>query len=455
MRHFDLRLLAASSLVLVGLAHAARRPQYGGTLHVAIASTPSSLDPAALGQLDAVTCRNLSSLLFDTLVTMDDFGRIRPALALNWQAHPGNQRWQFRLRPGVAFDDGSLLTPGAVAASLRAGNPNWTIYALDDSIAIELNSPDPSLAAELTLPKNSIVKRLPGKVSGTGPFRVSDWQPAKKLVVAASEDYWGGRPFVNSVEITLGTSARDQMMLRELGKADLIEIAPEQARRTAMEGRRVSESAALELVALVFTHQQPSPEDQKLLDALALSVDRAAIKNVLLQGGGDPAGGILPNWITGYEFLFSTEFNMVAAQQRRAEVSYAPAWTLSYDPADSLSRLIAERLALKAKDAGMTIRPISTGIGDLRLVRTSLVSVNPRVALTQVTAALGLPPPGLSGDNLEELYKSESALLESHRIIPLFHLPVNYGLSPAVKNWGEKRTGAWDLGEVWLGTEKP
>src|SRR5919108_4491585 len=270
MRHSALRLLAASSLLLVGLAHAARRPQYGGTLHVAMQSAPSSLDPAALGQLDAVTCRNLSSLLFDTLVTTDDLGRVHPALALNWQADPGNQRWQFRLRRGVAFDDGSLLTPAAVAASLRAGNPNWTIYALDDSVAIELNSSNPWLPAELALSKNSIVKRLPSKVSGTGPFRISDWQPGKKLVIAANEDYWGGRPFVNSVEILLGNNTRDQLMLLELGRADLIEIPPEQARRIAMEGRRVSESASLELLALVFTHQQPTSEDQKLLDAVAL-----------------------------------------------------------------------------------------------------------------------------------------------------------------------------------------
>ena len=455
MRHFALPLLAASSLVLVGLAQAARRPQYGGTLHTAIQTAPVSLDPAVLVQLDSVTSRNLSSLLFDTLVTMDDLGRIRPALALTWQGEPGSQRWQFRLRRGVAFDDGSLLTPSAVAASLRAANPTWTIYALDDSITIELNSANPSLAAELTLPKNSIVKRLPGKISGTGPFRVSDWQPGKKLVVAANEDYWGGRPFVNSAEIALGTSARDQLMLLELGKADLIEIAPEQARRTAMEGRRVSESAPLGLVALVFTHQQPSSEDQKLLDALALSIDRASIKTVLLQGEGDPAGGILPNWMTGYEFLFPTEFNMQAAQQRRAEVPYAPAWTLSYDPSDSLGRLIAERVALNVKDAGMTLRPISTGSGDLRLVRTALASPNPEVALAAVTASLGLPQPALTANNPEELYQSENALLQSHRIIPLFHLPVNYGLSTAVRNWGERRTGAWDLSDIWLATEKP
>lgn len=455
MRHFALRLLVVSSLLLVGLAHAARRPQYGGTLHVAMQGAPTSLDPAVLAQPDSVTGRNFSSLLFDTLVTVDDLGRIRPALALTWQAEPGNQRWQFRLRRGVAFDDGSRLTAGAVAASLRAANPNWTIYALEDSLAIELNSADPALAAELALPKNSIVKRLPDRISGTGPFRVSEWQPGKKLVLAANEDYWGGRPFVNAVDIELAKSTRDQMMLLELGKTDLIEIAPEQARRIAMEGRRVSESVPLELVTLAFTHQQPSAEDQKLLNALALSIDRSSIRNVLLQGEGDAAGGILPNWMTGYEFLFSAEFNMQKAQQQRAEVPYAPAWTLSYDPADVLSRLMAERIALNAGDAGITLRPISTSNADLRLVRALLASSNPQVALAGMATTLGLPRPGFGTDNAEELYEAEDALLQSHRLIPLFHLPVSYGLSQSVRNWGATRTGAWDLDDVWRATENP
>lgn len=455
MRHFALRLLAASSLLIAMLAHAARRPQYGGALHVALESAPASLDPADPVLLDAMTRRNLSSLLFDTLVAMDDLGRVHPALALHWQAEPGNQRWQFWLRRGVAFDDGSLLTPSAVAASLRATNSNWTIYALPDSVAIELGSPNPSLPAELALAKNSVVKRLPGKVCGTGPFHVSDWQPGKKLVLVSKEDYWGGRPFLNSVEIEFGRSRRDQMLALELGKADVVEIAPEQARTAAMEGRRVSGSAPVELLALLLAPERQSPEDRKILDALALSIDRASIKNVLLGGEGDPAGGILPNWMTGYEFLFSTEFNMQKAQQERAEVPYAPAWTLGYDPADAVSRLIAERIALNAGEAGITLRPTTTGNADLHLVRTLLASGNPQVALAARAMTLGLPQSGIGADNPVELYKWEEALLQTHRIIPLFHLPVSYGLRRSVKKWGTTRTGTWDLDDVWLATENP
>jgi peptide/nickel transport system substrate-binding protein len=416
---------------------------------------PASLDPADPAQAGSLARRNLGVLLFDTLTSLDDLGRIRPALAVTWEDEPGHQRWQFHLRRGVAFDDGTPLTPVAVAASLRSTNPSWTIRALDDSVTIELKAPNPSLAAELALPRNSILKRLPEKLSGTGPFRVSDWQPGEKLVLAANEDYWGGRPFLNSVEIEFGKSWHDQMVSLELGKADVIELPPDQARRVKMEGRRVSQSAPIELMALVFLRDVQTPQEAKLRNALELSVDRPSIKNVLLQGEGDSAGGLLPNWITGYEFLFPDEFDMQKAQQERAEVPYAPSLTLLYHPADPLARLVAERIALNARDAGINLSTTSAGSADLRLLRLPILSSNPGLALATVAVSLGLPQAALGTETPGELYQSENTLLQTHRVIPLFHLPVNYGLSQGVQNWKDLRTGTWNLGDVWLSAEKP
>ena len=82
---------------------------------------------------------------------------------------------------------------------------------------------------ELALPRNAIAKRKPdSKPSGTGPFHVVDWQPGKKLTLAAEEGYWRGRPFLDGIEIEMGQSFRDQMTALELGRADLVEVAPEQ-----------------------------------------------------------------------------------------------------------------------------------------------------------------------------------------------------------------------------------
>ena len=233
MKRRGFRLLAAGSLLLAVVAGAATRPHYGGTLHVCLRAAPASLDP---GQAEFAGSRSLLGLIFDTLVTLDDQGRPQPALATAWQAESGNQRWQFSLRQGVTFPDGAPLTPEVVATSLRAANPTWKVFSTGSAVIIERDSPAPELPAELALPRNSIVKRDGGKTSGTGPFVVTQWDPGKKLVVAARDDYWGGRPFLDSIEVELGKNFREQMVSFDLGKAQVIEVAPEQAHRVS-DGR--------------------------------------------------------------------------------------------------------------------------------------------------------------------------------------------------------------------------
>jgi ABC-type transport system substrate-binding protein len=398
--------------------------------------------------------RNLAALVFETLVTLDDRGQPQPALAVSWEAAPGNQRWQFNLRRGVKFHDGSPLTSDAVAASLRAANPNWRVLALGDSVVIERDTPTPNLPAELALSRNSIVKRN-GKLLGTGPFAISEWQPGKKLTVTAQDEYWGGRPFLDVVQLEMGKSLREQMIALDLGRSDFIEIAPEQAHRASAEGRRVQASAPAELMALVFSRERQSPEEGRLREALGLSIDRAAMSNVLLQGSGEPAGGLLPNWMSGYEFLFPAEANLARARQIRTEVRQTPAWTLGYDVRDPLARVIAERIALNARDAGLTLQPTSVNSADVRLVRLPLASLDAHIALSDLAATLGAPQPGFGSSSPEELYAAEKRLLQSQRVIPLLHLRAASGLSGNVRSWTQSRDGSWRMTEVWLGAEKP
>ena len=119
MRFTGCLLFAASSLACTLSAIATTRPHYGGTLHVEMRAAPTSLDPADSNQPDWMGSRNLFGLLFDTLISLDEQGKPQPALAISWQAEPGNQRWQFPLRRGVTFQDGSAVTADVVAASLR------------------------------------------------------------------------------------------------------------------------------------------------------------------------------------------------------------------------------------------------------------------------------------------------------------------------------------------------
>ena len=454
MRPSGWQWLAVSSMVLSAMAVAETRPQYGATLRTATSIAPMSLDPADKAQPDTVARRNLSRLMFETLVTMDDRGRLRPALATSWQAAPGNQRWQFWVRRGVKFHDGSPLTPEAVAAALRAVNPDWSVLPAADSVIIERNVPESDLPAWLARPRNAITKRSDGgALIGTGPFHVSDWQPGKKLALAANESYWGGRPFLDGVEIELSKASRDQLLGLDLGKVDIAEVVAEQSHRASTEGRRVMTSAPFELMALVFARDRQSPEEGKLREALALSIDRSSIRSVVLQGAGEPSGGILPNWISGYGFVFGDTQNLDRARELRSEVPRAPAQSLGYDAADPLARVIAERIALNARDAGITLQTTTSGTSDIRLVRLPLASLNPRVALLTVAASAGLSAPKFTGNSAEDLYQAESGILRAQRIIPLFQLPVGNALSPAVKDWNQDRDGSEHLENVWMGSK--
>lgn len=453
MKRFVLPLLAASSL-LWSAAQAATRPHYGGTLRIAMRAAPASLDPADPNQADSPAGGNLSRLMFDTLVMLDDRGRPQPLLATSWQAEPGGQRWHFYLRRDVSFPDGVALTSDTVAASLRAANPNWKIFPLGDSVVIECDASGSNVPAELALPRNGIARR-DGKILGTGPFAVTGWQPGKRLTLTARDDYWAGRAFVDAVIVEMGRSLRDQMISLDLGKADLIEVAPEQARRAAMENRSVQSSAPMELVALVFVRDRQSADEGRRRQALALSMDRATMNTVLLQGAGEPSGALLPNWMTGYAFLFPADANLAQARQVRGELRQATPWTISYDSSDPVARLIAERVALNARDAGLTVQPALSNAADLRLVRIPLASLDCRVALTNLTTVLGLPFPKIAGDSPESLYSTEASLLDSQRIIPLLYVRTAEAAGPAVKNWNTGPAGNWNLPDVWLSAEKP
>jgi ABC-type transport system substrate-binding protein len=149
MKVFGWQWLVASSLIVGSVivcsltASAETRPQYGGTLHVAVHAAPSSLNYGDCTQPNSFASRNLALLIFETLVTTDDGGRVHPGLATSWQASLGNQRWQFRLRRGVKFHDGTAFTPEIAASKFRSANPSWTVVADADSVTIESETPDP------------------------------------------------------------------------------------------------------------------------------------------------------------------------------------------------------------------------------------------------------------------------------------------------------------------------
>ncbi|MBI1749472.1 MAG: hypothetical protein HYR59_02295 [Acidobacteria bacterium] len=463
MRRIAFLLLAAASLLSV--AAGANRPRYGGTLRVMLQAAPNSLElPANAAPADYWDSARILAMLADNLVKMDAAGRAQPGLAVSWQSELNGKRWQFTLRHGVRFHDGSAASAATIAQILGEWHSDWTVRGAADSLTIESDNSIPSLLAELALPRNAILKRNanglpigtgPFRVAdfqlGTGPFRVADFQPGRLLKLAANEESWAGRPFADAIEIDLGRSQRDQAIALELGKVDLIEAPPQSAASNGASSR-VRTSLPVELVALVFPANSKA-QDVRVRDALALAIDRKPIQSVLLKGAGEPTASILPNWMTnwmtGYNGVFPAQANVQRAKVVLAD-SRQPALTLSYDPRDPQAQLIADRIALNAREAGITLRVSLSGTADVTLVRIVLPSPDPATSLREAARALGLQQPLVHGNAVDDLYPAERTMLDGHAVIPLFHLPVASAAGARVRNWEPDRTGDWNLSDVWL-----
>jgi peptide/nickel transport system substrate-binding protein len=412
-------------------------------------SAPDSLELRSGGTPgDYWDAARIVALIADNLVEIDVATHAQPALALTWQNDLNGKRWQFTLRRGVKFHDGTAASAATIAQILGERHSEWIVRGAGDLLTIESDSPMPSLLAELALPRNAILKRSAnGLPVGTGAFRVSEFQPGKTLRLAANEESWAGRPFTDAVEIELGRSQRDQAIALELGKTDLIESPPQ---ATAANGgsQRLRTSLPVELMALVFPANSKA-QDARVREALALAIDRKPIQSVLLKGIGEPTASILPNWMTGYSRVFPAPANLQRAKVVLAD-SRQPALTVSYDPRDPQAQLIAERIALNAREIGITLRVSLSGQADVSLIRIVLPSSDPATSLREAARELGLQQPLIHGGSVDDLYQAERTLLDGHTVIPLFHLPVANVAGARVRNWRPGPTGNWNLSDVWL-----
>ena len=302
-------------------------------------------------------------------------------------------------------------------------------------------------------------------VAGSGAFHIAQWESGKQLTLAANENVRGGRAFVDAIEIQMGRSAKDRLLDLETGAADFAEIPPQEARRAAERAVRVSASKPEELVALAFVAGRPVSEEARAREAVSRSIDRSAIVNFILQKEGEPAGGLLPQWSSGTAFLFPTATDAAGAKELWAQIAGSPHVALGYDAADPLSEAIAERIAVNARDAGITLTaeaiPANAPPGnyDARLVRLPMKAAKPHDALSGFISALA-PATGIdssalpTGATAEQIYGRERDIVSSYRVVPIVWLPRVYGLGARVRDWKAPAAGeGWPLSDVWLEQE--
>lgn len=472
MKRFSWAFLALVSALAAALTlPAAARPRYGGTLRVDVPAAIRSLDPADTTTAPGAgaTRARLASLSIETLASLDADGRFKPGLATSWQKDAAGRHWEFQVRPGVRMHDGGTLTAAIVAGVLQRLDPAWTVRADGAALRIDAADPEPDLLWELADARAGIAIVSGSQLIGTGPFRIERWEAGRQAVLRAHDDYWGGRPFLDAIQIEMGRRPADELSDLELGRADVISAQPQDVRRLEQRGLRVVATAPVEVVALVIGEARSGGADEVARKAFAQSIDRSAL-GVLLQRRAEPAPGLLPQWLSGHAFLYREGENRTAA--RALAQALTPAmrtWRLQAEPNDAVVQALAGRLVVDARDAGLSVSLVPPGSfgppPDARLVRRAVPVTMPDRALRLLLPELGVSqlPPGQDGAQptasaAERAYRLEASFVGRSLVVPLVHLPELYGVGPRVAGWpgpALEPPGASRLELAWLRGMQP
>ena len=324
-----MRLSFAAFGLALGIAGAQAQ-----TLTMAVGAPVTSLDPHfhQLSPNNAV-----ASMIFDRLVNTDAQSRQVPGLAESWSAISPDT-WEFRLRRGVRFHNGSEFTADDVAFTFaRVPNvPNSpssfagfvrpiTRTEVVDSHTIRLttNGPYPLLPQDLTnvfiLDRETHAQATTEQFNagpmavGTGPFRLVRHANGDRIELERNENYFGEPAAFARVNYRMITndSARTAALLA--GDVDVIDQVPtaDLARLRTDQRVALAETVGLRIIYLSVDHlrDDASPfvtdndgrpiarnpmKDLRVRRALSMAIDRNAIVSRVMEGSATPSGQFLP-----------------------------------------------------------------------------------------------------------------------------------------------------------------
>jgi peptide/nickel transport system substrate-binding protein len=317
-------------LVALCAAPASAAPE-PGTVTIVLDVEPANLDPTDTPTSDVgkVLIKNVVESL--TEINPDD-SRILPRLATSWK-QIDKTTWQFFLRKGVKFHDGTDFNAEAVLFNIKRlydkGIPSQTRGKFFSHFQMEAKALDnytvefktdklepllPTLLGIMTIcSPNTPLGKYTRNPIGTGPYKFVKWDAGTQIVLERFPGYWGKRPQVEkAVFVWRGESAvRASMVL--IGEADLVpNIARQDATRPDMDYSYFNSETSF---IRIETANAPL-NDRRVRLALNYAVDREAIRGSILSKDVVPATQfIVPNIFGHYPDLKVWPYDPQKARQ--------------------------------------------------------------------------------------------------------------------------------------------
>ncbi len=284
-----------------------------GRLRVGIEAQAGTLDPRFAA--DANSSR-IASLVHCALAEPDASGAWAPSLAEAWRK-VDEVTWEFSLRQGARFHDGTPVRAADVVATYRSvldadsGSPKRaalpSVESVDDAgndrVRFRLAAPDVNFlegASIGVLPAGlaAHARVAADAAIGCGAYRIARASD-DAVVLTAADTWYGGAATLPAIEFRVIPDAVMRTLQLRSGDIDFVQNAlePDAVRHLAVTAPALSVSMSPYDASqyLGFNHRHPALADVRVRRAIALAIDREAIVEHLLAGQAETATGLLPS----------------------------------------------------------------------------------------------------------------------------------------------------------------
>ncbi len=343
-----LATLILAALTLVGAAQA-----QGDVVVLAQTVSHSSLNPAeATGVADYTVMRTM----YEGLVGFDREFEVVPELATSWAINDDATVFDFALREGVTFHDGTAFDAEAAKAYfdwvLDEDNPTPARgrSLLSDIESVEVTGPF-ALRLTLSTPNGAMMSNLalanariasPASVIdqgasvtrnpvGTGPYRFAEWVDGQKVVVEANPDYWGEPAAAAAIEFLETPNASTRAAQLQSGEAHFIEAVPAPLIPQIEATAGVSIVTSGSTFARIFpVNTQVAPfDDVRVRRAMNHAIDKDVIAEVAYGGGATVMDAPFPASVFGYASQGGYAYDPERARELLAEAGHEDGFSFS------------------------------------------------------------------------------------------------------------------------------
>jgi peptide/nickel transport system substrate-binding protein len=406
------RIAALASAIFLSAALGATSA-LAADLRIGLSADVSSLDPHFVNIAPNIA---FSQHLFDALVHVDANGQLVPGLATSWRAIDPTT-WEFKLRRGVKFHDGSELTAEDVVFSLDrpatlVNSPGpFTSYTkqivgkqIVDPYTVRLKTAAPYGAMPLDMNSIFIVSKKAAQnastedfntgkaLVGTGPFKFASFKRGDRIEVVRNDNYWGPKPAWNKVTFRIIPSGTPRLAALLAGDVDAIEGVP-----TADLGKlRGNPKFRLEQKVswrTLFWHLDQSRDkspyvtdksgkpleknplkDVRVRQAMSKAINRQALAERTMEGLAIPASNVVSPGIFGHAETLKVEaYDPAGAKKLLAEAGYPDGFALTlhgpnnrYVNDDRVVQTVAQFLSRIGIQAKVETLPLSSYFGKAR-----------------------------------------------------------------------------------------